>query len=231
MIRAGVDAGSVNTKVLFFDAGAGRVLGEAVEPTGLRPRETARRVFNACLARAGLERGQLAEVVATGYARHSVEFATGSMTEIRAAARGVKHWHPGCRTVVDVGGQDSKVISLEDSRVGEFAMNDRCAAGTGNFLSVLARALDVPLDRFGELSRTSRRPAPISSLCVVMAESEILSLAAAEVPVADIVAGLHEALARRVANLAARLLERALGVPVTVAREPLYAAALGAVLG
>ncbi|MBM3314372.1 2-hydroxyglutaryl-CoA dehydratase [candidate division WOR-3 bacterium] len=252
MIRAGIDVGSVNTKLVCFDTVRNEVVCRRVEPTGLRPKETARRVFAECLAEVGLIPEQLAAVTATGYARHSADFAPQAVTEIKAVARGIRHWHPSCRAIVDVGGQDSKIVVLDDDGVREFVMNDRCAAGTGNFLSVLARAMDVPLGQFGVLSGQSQRPAPISSLCVVMAESEILSLVAAEVAVADVVAGLHDALARRVASLAARLvlepevvftggvalnegmrvaLERALAMPVTVAPEPLYAAALGAALG
>lgn len=252
MIQCGIDIGSVNTKLVLYDRERGTIRCRRVEPTGLKPRETAERVFQSCLAEAGLTPAELKAVVATGYARHAAGFAGMSITEIRAAAAGVRSRHPECRTVVDIGGQDSKVIALaDDGRVREFVMNDRCAAGTGNFLAVLARALGVPLERFGELALASRRPVPVSSLCVVMAESEILSLVAADTPVPDIVAGLHEALARRVANLAARLevrpeivftggvaqnpgmalaLARALGEPVVVADEPLLAAALGAAL-
>ncbi|MEO0085359.1 MAG: acyl-CoA dehydratase activase [candidate division WOR-3 bacterium] len=252
MIQCGIDVGSVNTKVVLYDRERQAVRCRRVEPTGLKPRETAERVFQTCLAEVGLSAGELGAVVATGYARHAAGFATADVTEIRAAAAGIRSWHPGCRTVIDIGGQDSKVIALSDSgKVREFVMNDRCAAGTGNFLAVLARALGVPLEKFGEMDSVSRRPVPVSSLCVVMAESEILSLVAADTPVEDIIAGLHDALARRVANLAARLevrpeivftggvaqnpgmkraLEQALGEPVAVAQEPLLAAALGAAL-
>ncbi len=251
MIHAGVDAGSVNTKVLLFDSAVRRIVCTRTEPTGLKPRETAARLFDRCLADDWMSGEQVATVTATGYARHTVDFATGSVTEISAAAAGILFWHPTCRTIVDIGGQDSKVIALENGAVLEFAMNDRCAAGTGNFLAVLSRSLNLPLASFGEISLESSRPAPISSLCVVMAESEILSLAAADTPVADILAGLHEALARRIAALAARIrvvppvvftggvaqnpgmvraLAKALGVEVTVCQQPLYAAALGATL-
>lgn len=252
MIQCGIDVGSVNTKLVLYDRERQRVCGRRVEPTGLKPRETAERVFQVCLAEAGVTAAELGAVVATGYARHAATFAGTSITEIKAAAGGIRRWHPQCRTVIDIGGQDSKVIALAtDGRVREFVMNDRCAAGTGNFLTVLARALDVPLEKFGELDAASRRPVPISSLCVVMAESEILSLVAADTPLADIIAGLHDALACRVANLAARLdlqpevvftggvaqnpgmkraLAQALGEPVVVAQEPMLAAALGAAL-
>lgn len=252
MLQAGIDVGSINTKVVVFDRQSGDIRASLVRPTGHRPRDTAPAAFAACLEQAGLSADDVSRVVATGYARHAVECAQDSVTEIRAAALGVRRWHPGCRTIIDIGGQDSKVLVLDElARVAEFKMNDRCAAGTGNFLSVLAEKLQVPLDRFGPLSLASRRPVPISSLCVVMAESEILSLVAADTPVEDIIAGLHEALARRVANMAAPLdvlaevvftggvaqnagmklaLESAFEQPITIARLPLLAAALGAAL-
>ena len=163
MIQCGIDVGSVNTKLVLFDREARAVRCQMVEPTGLKPRETAERVFQSCLAEAGLTAAKLGGVVATGYARHAAGFARASVTEIRAAAAGIRHWHPRCRTVVDIGGQDSKVIALDEhGRVREFVMNDRCAAGTGNFLAVLARALGVPLERFGEMALESRRPVPRS---------------------------------------------------------------------
>jgi predicted CoA-substrate-specific enzyme activase len=196
--------------------------------------------------------GHTRGVAATGYARHVLDGAESAITEIKAAALGVRYWHPSCRTVIDIGGQDSKVMALDEAgRVRDFVMNDRCAAGAGHFLSVLSRTLSVPLEDFGRLSLESRRPVPVSSLCVVMAESEILSLLAADTPVADVIAGLHEALARRIVNMAARLqlqpdvvftggvaqnrgmkasLEKALGLPVIVPEKPLLAAALGAAL-
>ncbi|MFO7651880.1 MAG: acyl-CoA dehydratase activase [bacterium] len=252
MITAGIDVGSVNTKLVVFDHSTGTAICERVEPTGPRPRETARRVLDDCRREHSELRGHVGGLVATGYARGAVDGAGATITEIKAAALGIRHWHPGCRTVVDIGGQDSKVLALDETgRVADFVMNDRCAAGTGHFLSVLARTLSVPLEDFGRLGLASRRPVPVSSLCVVMAESEILSLLAADTPVEDVIAGLHEALARRVANMAARLkvqaevvftggvaqdagmqaaLERTLGLPVRLAQKPLLAAALGAAL-
>lgn len=252
MITAGLDVGSVNTKLVMFDRESKMIVCDRVEPTGPRPKETARRVFAECLACRDLRESDLASVVATGYARHAADMTEETITEIKAAAIGVRHWHPESRTIIDIGGQDSKVLTMDrDGNVQDFVMNDRCAAGTGKFLSVMSNTLSVPLEDFGRLSLGSRRPVPISSLCVVMAESEILSLLAADTPVAEIIAGLHEALARRIANMAARLdvqphvvftggvaqnpgmvaaLARALGQPVTVAVQPLLAAALGAAL-
>jgi predicted CoA-substrate-specific enzyme activase len=252
MMTAGIDVGSVTTKLVVLDRERGELLCALVAPTGPRPRETAARLQDECRSRhAGLE-SQVRALVATGYARHTVEAADETVTEIKAAALGIRFWHPDCRTVVDIGGQDSKVLALDEGgRVRDFVMNDRCAAGTGHFLSVMARTLAVPLEDFGRLALESRRPVPITSLCVVMAESEILSLLAADTPVGDIIAGLHAALARRVTNMAARLrveppvvftggvaqnpgmrseLEAAFGLPVATAERPLLAAALGAAL-
>jgi predicted CoA-substrate-specific enzyme activase len=252
VITAGVDVGSVNTKLVVLDHASGTAICERVEPTGPKPRETARRVLDDCRREHPDLRGRVEALVATGYARNVVDGAGSTITEIKAAALGIRLWHPDCRTVVDIGGQDSKVLALDEAgRVADFAMNDRCAAGTGHFLSVLARTLSVPLEDFGRMGLAARRPVPVSSLCVVMAESEILSLLAADTPVEDIIAGLHEALARRVANMAARLkvggqvvftggvaqdegmraaLENVLGLPVACARKPLLAAATGAAL-
>ncbi len=251
-LQAGIDVGSINTKVIVLDREDGSIAASLVQPTGHRPREASKMAYAACLERAGIEPDAVGRVTATGYAREAVALAGHSITEISAAALGVRHQHPGCRTVVDIGGQDSKVLVLDEGgRVTGFQMNDRCAAGTGNFLAVLAEKLHVPLERFGPLGLASRRPVRISSLCVVMAESEILSLLAADTPVEDIIAGLHEALARRVANMAAPLevapecvftggvaqdegmraaLASAFGQEIATARMPLYGAAIGAAL-
>lgn len=252
MIVAGIDVGSVNTKLVVLDRQTGRTICTLVEPTGPRPRETAARLQERCRAEHPELADRIGMVVATGYARNTVCAATRTITEIKAAALGIRFLYPECRTIVDIGGQDSKVLVLdENGRVRDFVMNDRCAAGTGQFLSVMARTLAVPLADFGRLALDSQRPVPISSLCVVMAESEILSLLAADTPVGDIIAGLHAALARRVANMAARLhveppvvftggvaqnpamraeLESAFGLAVTAAEQPLLSAALGAAL-
>jgi predicted CoA-substrate-specific enzyme activase len=251
MLSVGIDIGSINTKVVVIDQDT-ELVAHLVRPTGHKPRESGPATFEACLAEAGIERAAVGSVTATGYARHTVDFAVNSITEIKAAALGVRHWHPECRAIIDIGGQDSKVLVLDGSgRVSDFVMNDRCAAGTGNFLSVLAVKLQVPLEQFGPLALKSRKPVAISSLCVVMAESEILSLVAAEIAVEDIIAGLHEALARRVVNMAAPLdvrpevvftggvaqdegmrlaLESRLEQSVATARHPFLAAALGAAL-
>lgn len=253
MLIAGIDVGSANTKVVIYNPTTDQLLTSAVNRTGMQPRLAAERTLNQALNQAQLSRTHINRIIATGYARHTINFADAHVTEITATARAIRHWHPECRTIIDIGGQDSKVISLNsEGQIQDFIMNDRCAAGTGSFLEFIARSLDIPIENFGILSARSQQPVIISSLCVVMAETEILSLVAADTPREDIIAGLHQALAQRVAALAARLpveteiiftggtaqntgmqtaLARALKLPVQTARFPLLAAAFGAALG
>lgn len=252
MLIAGIDVGSVNTKVVIWNPASEQILTTAVNRTGMQPRLAAKKTLEQALTQTRLDKKDLTRLIATGYARHSIGFADSFVTEITATARGIRYWHPQCRTVIDIGGQDSKVISLnQEGLIQEFVMNDRCAAGTGSFLEFIARSLDIPIERFGELSARSQQPVTISSLCVVMAETEILSLAAADTPREDIIAGLHKALALRIAAMATRIplnaeivftggtalntgmqiaLSRALNLPVITARSPLLAAAFGAAL-
>jgi predicted CoA-substrate-specific enzyme activase len=190
-------------------------------------------------------------VIATGYGRHAIRFADTTVTEITCHARGVHRLAPDARTIIEIGGQDSKVISLEDGgRVRDFAMNDRCAAGTGRFLEMVASRLDVNWEKLAELGRQSTQPALISNICVVFAETEIIGLLAEGKPLPDVVAGVQNAIATRVAALAgrfisppvyftggvalqggmARALEEVLACPVRVAPQPQYTGALGAAL-
>jgi predicted CoA-substrate-specific enzyme activase len=252
VITAGIDIGSVNTKVVFYDSARQSIIHYCVELTGLKPKLAGETSFRHCLKATGLDEKQIGQVIATGYGRHAVRFARESITEISAMARGIHQLFPGARTVFDIGGQDSKVVRLDASgKVKSFVMNDRCAAGTGHFLQTMANALKIRIEDFGKLALESRNPVPVSSLCVVMAESEILSLVADEQPVPDIIAGTHYALARRVVNLAAGgtitepivfcggvarnqgmrvALSDTLGLPVLVPEEPIIVAALGAAL-
>ena len=203
MIRAGIDIGSVATKAVVLRDGA--VAGRALVRSGAAPDSAAREAFETALREAGADRGLLDRVVSTGYGRRSIDFADEVVTEITAGARGA--YFLGCpwgrpRLIVDLGGQDTKVILLdEDGAVRDFAMNDRCAAGTGRFLEVMAGVLDVPLDRLGAIARTAQRPAPINSTCTVFAESEVISLIAQGTRKEDIVAGLCAAIASRIAQM------------------------------
>jgi predicted CoA-substrate-specific enzyme activase len=251
VITAGVDAGSRAIKVVLFDTQSTQVISSALADQGIQQQRLATELFSEALRRAGVQRGQVNGVVATGYGRNRVDFADTTITEITCHARGVHHLAPEARTIIEIGGQDSKVIHLEDAgRVRDFTMNDRCAAGTGRFLEVVATRLGVDLPTLGELSRQSTRPAVISSMCVVFAETEIIGLLAEGVPAPDIAAGVQDAIATRVATLAGRSLQppvyfaggvalqsgmaRALGTaleyPIVPVPLPQYTGALGAAL-
>jgi len=144
--------------------------------------------------------------VSTGYGRNSVDFADKAITEITCHAAGAYFQDPAVRSVIDIGGQDSKAISMDDAgRVNDFVMNDKCAAGTGRFLEVMARALEVDLDAFGEMSLKADTPAAISSLCTVFAESEVISLIARGEKRENIIAGIHESIGSRVLAMAKRV--------------------------
>ncbi len=197
----------------------------------------------------GWTRPQISGIVATGYGRNAIRFADTTITEITCHARGVHHLAPDARTVIEIGGQDSKVIALEDGgRVRDFAMNDRCAAGTGRFLEMVATRLDLDWDKLSALAQQSQKPALISNMCVVFAETEIIGLLADGKPLPDVVAGVQNAIATRVSALAGRFisppvyftggvalqpgmgraLEEVLSCPVRVAPQPQFTGALGA---
>jgi predicted CoA-substrate-specific enzyme activase len=247
----GVDIGSLTCDVVVIDD-LGAVLASEIVSTGARSRVAVERALGAVQGRLGIGREDLAGLVATGYGRERVEGRSHSFTEITCHARGAAAAAPGTRLVLDVGGQDCKAIRLDgDGRVIDFAMNDKCAAGTGRFFEVMARALEIDLDELGPLALRAERPRALSSVCTVFAESEVVSLVADEEPPANIAAGLCRAAAERVRALAQRVglaepvvasgggalnvglmaaLQQLLGVPVTVAPEPQLIGALGAAL-
>jgi (R)-2-hydroxyacyl-CoA dehydratese activating ATPase len=247
---AGVDIGSVTAEAVVLQAG--RVVGASTVPTGASSRRAGERALDEALQQAGAIRESLAYVVATGYGRAAIPFANRQVTEITCHARGAHHLEPSARTVIDIGGQDSKVIRLDATGASvDFVMNDKCAAGTGRFLEVMARALEVDITELGKLSARARQPAPISSMCTVFAESEMVALVADSVPVEEIVAGLHAAIAERVMAMAHRLgvepavmmtggvalnggvvsaLQDRLGCDVIVPPDPQRVGALGAAL-
>jgi len=207
LIAAGVDVGSVATKAAVLRDG--EVAGTALVETGAEPAAAAEAALDAATAEAGIERGAVEQLVTTGYGRRATRLGGRPVTEITACARGAHH--VGCpwgapRLVADLGGQDTKVILLdEDGEVRDFLMNDKCAAGTGRFLEVMSRALDVPLEEFAEVGSRSESPAAVHATCTVFAESEVVSLIAQGASKEEIIAGLHTAVARRIAQLAAPL--------------------------
>ena len=205
MSFAGIDIGSLSTDTVIIDE-EGAILGYDVSRTGANSIVAAQRSFDMVLTKLGLKAGDISRVVATGYGRVSTALADKTVTEITCHARGAYALFPGTRTVVDIGGQDSKVIRIgTQGRVEDFAMNDKCAAGTGRFLEVMAKALDVELEGMGPLSMEATADISVSSMCTVFAESEVISLVAVGQPVADILSGIHEAIANRICALVDRV--------------------------
>jgi len=249
---AGIDIGSATTKVVVTIDG--EVAGKALFRSGVNPKETAEAVLSSALGQARIEKSGLDRVVTTGYGRRAVNFGTDVVTEISAAARGA--FFLGCpwgkpKLVVDLGGQDTKVILLDaGGGVADFSMNDKCAAGTGRFLEVMAGILEIPLDELGSVSQRATAPVQINSTCTVFAESEVISLIARGTTKEDIVAGLHAAIAGRIMTMVrqmggydiffcgggarnsgvCRALEELLGHRVYVPPEPQFVVALGAAL-
>ena len=251
MISAGIDAGSRSTKVVVFDSEDRRILGRGMVDQGIEQARLAAELLDQTCREAGISRSAVSAVVATGYGRNALRFADTTITEITCHARGVYHLDPEVRTIIEIGGQDSKCISLENGgRVRDFGMNDRCAAGSGRFLEMVASRLGVDLSALGELGRSSKKAALISSMCVVFAETEIIGLLAEGVPAPDLAAGVQNAIAARVAALAGRAvtppvcftggvalqqgmvraLETALDCSVRVSSMPQYTGALGAAI-
>ena len=245
---AGIDSGSTTTNVAVLDF-SGNLVASAIVRTGPRARDGAEKAFAAL---GGLTQADMAAIVATGYGRTSIPFATGAVTEITCHARGAHHLNPAVRTIVDIGGQDSKVICLDEGGgVANFVMNDKCAAGTGRFLELMARTLEVDLDQLGPLGLQWKEDLTISSICTVFAESEVVSLIADNHSAADIIHGLHKSVAVKTAALAKRAgghgpymmtggvarnqgvvkaLEERLEAPLWISETPDLCGALGAAL-
>ena len=250
MYTAGVDVGAITAKAaILCDDG---LLSTALILAGYDRAAAARQVLDQALAQAGLAREQVSRLVATGYGRVQVAGADRTVTEITCHARGAHHLCPDVRTVIDIGGQDSKGIAVgPGGRVLDFVMNDKCAAGTGRFLEVMAHALEVDLADFGQLALAAPRRARISSTCTVFAESEVITHLATGVGRNEIIAGIHEAIAARVATMVgripvrdevvltggvahnagvARMLEEKLDHPISVPEQAQLTGAIGAAL-
>lgn len=250
MITVGIDVGSITTKGAVLEGD--RFVGAKLRATGYHSGRAGQALFDELLSEFGLESKNVACVVATGYGRNSVFFADKALTEITCHGAGAHYLDPEVRSIIDIGGQDSKAIAVDDTgRVRDFAMNDKCAAGTGRFLEVMGRALEVPLAEFGDFSLAADKPAKISNLCTVFAESEVVSLIASGETRKNIIAGIHAAIAGRVAAMAARVgmtppvmmtggvarnhgvvkaLEHKLGMAIAVLPEAQLTGAIGAAI-
>ncbi len=248
---AGIDIGSLSAEALILDMEGG-IAGYAIVQTGANSTDAALSALEKAFLASGIKRDQIRRTVATGYGRVSIPFADKRVTEISCHAMGAFHLFPDTGIVIDIGGQDSKVIRVgEGGRVLDFAMNDKCAAGTGRFLEVMADKLQVELDDMGPLSLKAGGEVGISSVCTVFAESEVVSLVARNHPKEEIIRGLHRAIVNRVWSMVkgigvrgavtmsggvakntgvVRLMEEKLGQPIHVYSEPQIIGALGAAL-
>ena len=251
MICVGIDAGSRAVKGVMLDGRSLEVLGSIVADQGVHQQQTGDSVFTRLLSAHDLAPEDICRTVATGYARNLVSVADTTITEITCHACGVHRLLSQARTIIEIGGQDSKLLRLQaNGAVRDFAMNDRCAAGTGRFLEMVADKLEVPLAQLGALAAGSTDPASISSMCAVFAETEIIGLLASGAEPKDIIAGVFGAIAARATTMAGPGLEppvvftggvamvagmdnalaEAIGQEVTVVPHPQLTGALGAAL-
>ena len=228
------------------------IIASVIGPTGPEQRILADRVMEQALHQAGLAFAALTYIISTGYGRINVPFADKQVTEISCHARGVVHLFPEARTIIDIGGQDSKAITIDAAgKPINFIMNDKCAAGSGRFVEVIADSLGLDLDQVGDISLQSANPAQISNICTIWAQQEVTARLVEGAPVPDLIAGVLRSLADRVARMVKRLkvqqqiiltggggknkglvqaLREQLGEEILVPPEPLITGALGAAL-
>jgi predicted CoA-substrate-specific enzyme activase len=246
---AGIDVGSTMTKVVILNGG---IIASIIGPTGPEHRRLANQVMDEALKKAAILFQAISYIVSTGYGRINVPFADKQLTEITCHAKGIFHLFPEARTIIDIGGQDVKGIKIDgDGKIIDFAMNDKCAAGTGRFIEVIADSLGVPLDKVGEISLQSKNPAKISNVCTIWAQQEVVASLAEGVPIFDLLAGVQQSLADRIIRMVNRLkveeaiivtggggknrgllkaLSEQLGHKILVPDEPLITGALGGAL-
>lgn len=249
----GIDVGSTTSKAVVLSNNRG-VEAYSLLRNSYNLAESGRRAFQMALDKAGLSESEIACIIATGYGRRTIDFQHEVEPEIICHARGTVELIPTCRTIIDIGGQDSKIIELDERGVRKFQMNDKCAAGTGRYLDKLAKdILGIDAEELGELSLKSINPTPISSQCTVFAESEIISHLSRKEPIENIAAGMHYSLVKRVVQMGkgvsikfnkdivfsggvarntgmVKALEDLLGERVIVPEDPQLTAALGAAL-
>jgi len=248
---AGVDVGSTQTKAVIVDE-SHTILARILIPTGANVSRAGENAFVKACEAVGLPREAIGYVVGTGYGRYKILFGDAQITEITCHARGAQSLFPETRTVIDMGGQDTKAIKVgPDGSVVDFSMNDKCAAGTGRFLSAAADVTGVSLDEIGPLSLQAKVPVRLTSVCTVFVESDIMSYLAQRKSIEDILGGVHKAIATRTMSLIRRVgvedevtftggvslnigmvkaLEEVLGQSINVTAEGHYMGALGAAL-
>jgi predicted CoA-substrate-specific enzyme activase len=248
---AGVDVGSTQTKAVIIDENK-NVVARGLVDTGANVIQAAKNAFALALEAGGLREVEVEYVIGTGYGRYRVTFGNAQVTEISCHGKGAVHMFPKTRTVVDMGGQDTKAIKVsERGEIIDFCMNDKCAAGTGRFLGAASMALDIPLSDLGATALKATKPVRISTTCTVFAESEVLSWLGKGKKIEDILWGVHTSIASRSAGLLRRVgvedevtftggvsrntgmikaMEERLGVVLNVSEESHYMGAIGAAL-
>lgn len=248
MVSAGIDIGSRNTKVVFWDSHKQEIIYKHMAESSIDPQRVAVELLETGIHK--IEAKNYLPIVSTGYGRKLLKYPY--ISEISCHAKGVAELYPTVRTLIDIGGQDSKVINIAEGGVVEdFAMNDKCAAGTGSFLEKIAQLFKVSPSELGEMALTSESMVDISSTCVVFAESEIISLINNNYPANAILKGVHNAVAMRIKNLLSGIhwikpvaltggvalnpaikesIERVINSEIYVINEPFYTGALGAAL-
>ena len=202
---AGIDVGSTQTKAVLLDT-ARAIVARSLIPTGANVKLAGQRALDAVMAEAAVPREEVLYVIGTGYGRYKIEAGDAQVTEISCHARGAQMIFPGTRTVIDMGGQDTKAIKVgPEGNVLDFCMNDKCAAGTGRFLAAAADVIGLPLEQIGEISLRGTKPIKLTSVCTVFVESDIMSYMAQKKKVEDILAGVHQAIASRTIGLVRRV--------------------------
>jgi predicted CoA-substrate-specific enzyme activase len=247
----GIDVGARSTRAIVL-AGDGRIVARAAQPSGAFFARAAEAIFEQALAAAGIARDQVDYIATTGYGRSLVPFRDLQVTEMTSHGIGALHLFPGTRTVLDMGAQNTRVVALTpEGRIARFKMNDKCAAGAGRFLERVSLSLEVPLEQLGPLALQSREPQPISSVCAVLAESEVINLVSQEFRTEDILYGAHDSICDRIMPLIkqagllpevtltgglvhnpamVKVLRERLGTNVNCAPDGEYAGAIGAAL-
>jgi predicted CoA-substrate-specific enzyme activase len=248
VIFAGIDVGGKNVHAVVTQNGD--ILAKAEAPSGINKREAANKVYDEALKQAGVKREDVSRVVATGSSGQLIEFADGYVPDAAADARGTIKLVPSARTVIDVGGEEGRAIKISpEGKVLDFAINERCAAGTGTFVDAMARALEVSVEEMARISLTSTKSIPMNAQCAVFGESEVVSLIHQKTTKQDIAHAVHDAIAGRVGSVARIVglesdvvmiggvarnvgfvdsLKRDIGMEVVVPDDPDYVGAIGA---
>jgi benzoyl-CoA reductase subunit D len=250
MVTAGIDCGAKNTKVVLLKDN--EVVSKGLVLSGFDQKASVEEAFSEALDKAGFSKDDVECVIVTGEGKKEVSFADTAVTEVKADARGATFFFPSARTVIDVGAEEGRAIKCDEKgKVVDFAINEKCAAGAGTFTETMARALEVDVDKIGELSLKSKKAVPMNAQCTVFAESEVVSLIHAKVPKEDIARAVHDAISDRITSMVRRVgiekdivlvggvannigfvdsLKRDLETDIMIPEDPAFISAFGAAL-